>query len=70
MRLAELAVAPHVIERLLNHVTGTVSGVAAVYNRASYLPEMRAAIGLWERYLEEKILFGEQPGLIISASET
>lgn len=55
-RLAELAVSPHVIERLLNHVTGTVSGVAAVYNRATYMAEMRAAIELWERYLQEKIL--------------
>jgi integrase len=69
-RLAELAVAPHVIERLLNHATGTVSGVAAVYNRASYMAEMRAAIELWERYLEEKVICGEQPGLFISASET
>jgi hypothetical protein len=34
------------------------------------MTEMRAAIELWERYLEEKILCGEQPGLIISASET
>jgi integrase len=55
-RLAELGVAPHVIERLLNHVTGTVSGVAAVYNRASYMSEMRAAIELWERYLQKKVL--------------
>jgi hypothetical protein len=31
-RLAEMGVAPHVIERLLNHVTGTISGIAAVYN--------------------------------------
>jgi integrase len=54
-RLAELAVAPHVIERLLNHVTGTVSGVAAVYNRASYMAEMRAAIDLWDAYVREKI---------------
>ncbi|WP_416194085.1 tyrosine-type recombinase/integrase [Nitrobacter sp. TKz-YC01] len=69
-RLAELGVAPHVIERLLNHVTGTVSGVAAVYNRASYMAEMRAAIELWERYLEEKVMCGEQPGPITSASGT
>jgi integrase len=55
-RLAELGVAPHVVERLLNHVTGTVSGVAAVYNRASYMAEMRAAIELWERYFQEKVL--------------
>ena len=29
---------------------------SAVYNRASYMAEMRAAIDLWERYLQEKIL--------------
>jgi hypothetical protein len=51
-----MAVAPHVIERLLNHITGTVSGVSAVYNRASYMAEMRAAIEQWETYIEEKIL--------------
>jgi integrase len=32
--LAELGVAPHVIERLLNHVAGTLSPIALVYNRA------------------------------------
>jgi integrase len=55
-RLAELGVAPHVIERLLNHVTGTMSPLARVYNRAKYLEEMRHAIGLWEQYLQEKVL--------------
>lgn len=55
-RLAELGVAPHVIERLLNHVTGTMSPLSRVYNRASYMAEMRAAIELWEQYLQEKVL--------------
>jgi integrase len=58
-RLAELKVAPHVVERLLNHkmggitnkTGGIVSAVAEVYNRAAYLPEMREAIALWEQYL-------------------
>jgi hypothetical protein len=36
--------APHVIEWLLNHVTGTISGIAAVYNRARYMHEMRDAV--------------------------
>jgi integrase len=49
--LAQMGTAPHVIERLLNHITGTVSGVAAVYNRASYMEEMKTAIGLWENRL-------------------
>jgi hypothetical protein len=53
--LAELGVAPHVIERSLNHVSGTISGVAAVYNRYTYLQEMRAAIALWETRLHSII---------------
>lgn len=50
-RMAELGVAPHVIERILNHVTGTMSPLSRVYNRASFLAEMRAAIELWEAHL-------------------
>lgn len=50
-RLAELGTPPHVIERLLNHVTGQISGVAAIYNRASYLREMREAVAKWEKHL-------------------
>ena len=50
-RLAEQGTAPHVIERLLNHVSGQISGVSAIYNRASYMPEMREAIENWEKYL-------------------
>lgn len=49
--LASLNVPPHVIERLLNHAAGTISGVAAIYNRYSYLDEMRTAIVRWENYL-------------------
>ncbi len=50
--LAELSVAPHVIERLLNHVDGTLSPIALVYNRASYLKEMAEALALWEHHLQ------------------
>jgi integrase len=57
-RLAEMGVAPHVIERLLNHITGTISGIAAVYNRAKYVGEMRSAIEAWEARVQE-ILSGE-----------
>lgn len=41
---AKLGTPPHIIERLLNHATGKVSGVAAVYNRYQYLDEMREAV--------------------------
>ncbi len=57
--LAELKVPPHIVERLLNHKLGSignktdgiVSAVAAVYNRAAYMDEMREAIAKWEAFL-------------------
>ena len=51
--LASLGVAIHVIEKLLNHTSGQISGVAAIYNRFSYVKEMREAVVLWERHLAE-----------------
>lgn len=48
-KMAALGVAPHVIERLLNHVSGTISGVAAIYNRHHFMPEMKEAVEKYER---------------------
>ena len=39
--------APHVVEAIVNHVSGAKAGVAGVYNRASYLTEKRRALELW-----------------------
>jgi integrase len=50
--LAALGIAPHIVERVLNHSSGTISGVAAIYNRFQYMDEMRAAIALWEERLD------------------
>ena len=67
-RLAERGVLPHVIERLLNHSSGVVSGVAAVYNRATYAAEVRAAAELWSDYVS-KLEEDERPSrLSLSAS--
>jgi integrase len=51
--LAALGTPIHVTEKLLNHVSGTVSGVAAIYNRHSYIDEMRAAMNDWGKRLME-----------------
>lgn len=59
-RLAELGVPPHVIERLLNHVDGVLSPIALVYNRATYLKEMRDALVLWELHLRALVTGGAQ----------
>jgi integrase len=45
--MAELGVQPHVIEAVLNHVSGHKAGVAGVYNRAVYDKEKRAALDRW-----------------------
>jgi len=42
---------PHVLERILNHSAGEISGVAKIYNIYSYMDEMRSAIELWEAKL-------------------
>ena len=43
----KLGVLPHIIEAILNHVSGHRAGVAGVYNRARYEGEMREALGQW-----------------------
>ena len=53
--LARLGVPIHVTERLLNHISGTVSGVAAVYNRYTYADEMREASTAYETHLAKLI---------------
>lgn len=50
-QVAELDVHPWVIEAHLNHVSGVVSGIAAVYNRHKYLKETRAAVARFEKRL-------------------
>lgn len=46
-RMADLGVQPHIIEAVLNHVSGHKAGVAGVYNRSTYAAEKRAALDLW-----------------------
>ena len=48
--MARLGVPVHVIEAVLNHRSGQISGVAAVYNRHSYLPEKRRALEAWASF--------------------
>lgn len=50
--MAEIGIAPYVIEKVLNHSTGQISGVAAVYNRHTYLREKTDALNAWARALE------------------
>ena len=59
--LAGLGVSPHVVEKLLNHTTGALGGVAGIYNRFQYMPEMRAALLKWERHIEALVAAQTEP---------
>jgi integrase len=50
--MARLNVPPHVVDKVLNHVSGSIRGVAAVYNRHAYLDERKAALEAWARHVE------------------
>lgn len=51
--MARIGVAPHVIEKVLNHQSGIISGVAAVYNRYGYEQEKRVALERWAGFLTQ-----------------
>jgi len=46
-----LEIQPHVIEAILNHVSGHKAGVAAIYQRGTYEREKRIALDLWAGHL-------------------
>jgi integrase len=62
-RLSDAGVPPHIVDELLNHVSGHKHGVRGVYNRANYLNERRAALLLWADLLMG--IVGEQPAKIV-----
>jgi integrase len=45
--MARLGIAPHVADKILNHQSGTISGVAAVYQRHEFLSERQEALERW-----------------------
>jgi integrase len=56
--MARMGVGIHVVEKILNHVSGSLSGVAGVYNRHSYQDEMRAALQAWADWLDRPETIG------------
>jgi integrase len=49
--MARLGIAPHVADKILNHQSGTISGVAAVYQRHEFLLERRHALNTWGAFV-------------------
>jgi integrase len=49
----ELGVQPHIIEAVLNHVSGHKAGIAGIYNHATYAEQKRTALDMWAEHLEK-----------------
>jgi integrase len=62
-RMADLGVQPHVIEAVLNHISGHKAGVAGIYNRSTYDREKRDALNLWAEHLLA-VVEGRKPVLV------
>jgi integrase len=60
--MAEIGVAPHIVEAVLNHVSGHRGGVAGIYNRAQYADEKKAALAKWAKHVEG-LDNGPRPGV-------
>jgi integrase len=59
-RMNDIGIAPHIVEAVLNHQSGTKRGIAGVYNRSSYEREVRAALALWHDHVRTLVAGGER----------
>jgi integrase len=61
--MAEIGIAPHIVEAALNHISGAKAGVAGTYNRAAYAEEKRAALERWATHVQG--LVSERPANVV-----
>ena len=61
--LAEIGVAPHIIEAVLGHA-GHRSGIGGTYNRSTYAAEQRAALQRWADHLD-RIVAGDATSNVV-----
>jgi integrase len=66
-KMADIGVQPHIIEVVLNHISGHKGGVAGIYNRSSYEREVRAALAMWADHVRALVEGGEKKILPLRA---
>jgi hypothetical protein len=62
--MARLGISLPVIEKVLNHTSGTFRGVVGVYQRHSFADEKRAALAAWASFVEA-IVSGQSPANVV-----
>jgi integrase len=66
---AGLGVKPHVIEALLNHISGHKAGIVGVYNKATYQIEVKNALAIWADHVAS-IVSGDERKILRFPAET
>jgi integrase len=61
--MARLGIALPVIEKVLNHSSGSFRGIVGVYQRHSFADEKRTALEAWGRFVEQ-LVSGTPPNVI------
>jgi integrase len=62
--MARLGIQLPVIEKVLNHTSGSFRGIVGVYQRHSFAEEKRAALAAWASHVAT-VMFGKQPANVI-----
>ena len=55
--MARLGIPPHIADKILNHQSGTISGVAAIYQRHEFLVERKDALERWGDHVTHALAF-------------
>lgn len=55
----KVGISPVITDKILNHATGQVRGVAAVYQRGEFLRERQTALQEWANFLENTVTDGK-----------
>jgi integrase len=63
--MARLGIAPHIADKILNHQSGTISGVAAVYQQHEFLDERKTALDAWSNHVQS-LVSGSDRGNVVS----
>ena len=62
--MAKLGISLPVIEKILNHVSGSFSGIVAVYQRHDFAEEKRKALEAWANHVAAVV--ADKPTKVVS----
>jgi integrase len=63
--MAPLGIALHVVEKILNHSSGSFRGIVGVYQRYDFYNEKRIALAAWASHVET-VVSGKQPANVVA----